>query len=110
VCTCVFLLHQESLDMILVNNLSFYDGGITLREFGLEPKGRARTYHKPYPEFFNTVPYPRGFRVPDLVKFTGEDSKTTYAHIGLFLVQDNDFGITDIHKIRLFPLSIGDNV
>jgi hypothetical protein len=24
----------------------------TLREFGLEPKGRARTYHKPYPEFF----------------------------------------------------------
>jgi hypothetical protein len=26
----------------------------TLREFGLEPKGRARTYHKPYPEFFLT--------------------------------------------------------
>jgi hypothetical protein len=23
VCTCVFLLHQESFDMILVNNLSF---------------------------------------------------------------------------------------
>jgi hypothetical protein len=26
VCTCVFLLRQESFDMILVNNPSFYDG------------------------------------------------------------------------------------
>jgi hypothetical protein len=24
----------------------------TLREFGLEPKGRAKTYQKPYPDFF----------------------------------------------------------
>jgi hypothetical protein len=34
---------------------------ITLREFGLEPKGRGRTYQKPYLEFFYNVPYPRGF-------------------------------------------------
>jgi hypothetical protein len=54
----------------------------TLREFGLEPKGRARTYQKPYPVFFDTVPYPRGFRVPEFGKFTGEDFKTTYEHIG----------------------------
>jgi hypothetical protein len=33
----------------------------TLREFGLEPNGRVRTYQKPYPEFFDIVPYPRGF-------------------------------------------------
>jgi hypothetical protein len=26
---CVFLLRQESFDMILVNNPSFYDGGVT---------------------------------------------------------------------------------
>jgi hypothetical protein len=26
VCTCVFLLHQKSFDMILVTNPSFYDG------------------------------------------------------------------------------------
>jgi hypothetical protein len=32
----------------------------TLREFGLELKGRARTYQKPYSEFFDTIPYPRG--------------------------------------------------
>jgi hypothetical protein len=78
----------------------------TLREFGLEPKGRARTYHKSYPEFFGTVPYPMGFRVPDFIKFTGEDSKTTFEHVGQFLAQANNFGIADVHKIRLFPLSL----
>jgi hypothetical protein len=30
VCTCVFLLHEESFDMIMVNNPSFYDGGVTV--------------------------------------------------------------------------------
>jgi hypothetical protein len=78
----------------------------TLREFGLEPRGRAKTYQKPYPEFFDTMPYPRGFRVLDFVKFTGEDSKTTYEHIGQFLAQVSDYSITDVHKIRLFPLSL----
>jgi uncharacterized membrane-anchored protein YitT (DUF2179 family) len=29
VCTCVFFLYQESFNMILVNNSSFYDGGVT---------------------------------------------------------------------------------
>jgi hypothetical protein len=33
----------------------------TLREFDLEPRGQVRTYQKPYLEFFDTVPYPRGF-------------------------------------------------
>jgi hypothetical protein len=77
-----------------------------LREFRLEPKGRARMYQKPYPVFFDTVPYPRGFRVPEFVRFTGEDSRTTDEHIGQFLVQVSHFGITDMHKIRLFPLSL----
>jgi hypothetical protein len=42
----------------------------TLREFGFTPKGRARAYQKPYIEFYDTIPYPRGFRVLDLAKFT----------------------------------------
>jgi hypothetical protein len=78
----------------------------TLREFGLEPTGRAKTYQKPYPEFFDTVPYPRVFRIPDFFKFTEEDSKTTYEHIGQFLAQVSNYGITDVHKIRLFPLPL----
>jgi hypothetical protein len=30
----------------------------TLREFGFTPKGRARAYQKPYPEYYDTIPYP----------------------------------------------------
>jgi hypothetical protein len=44
--------------------------------------------------------------VSDFVKFTGEDSKTTYEHVGQFLPQVSDFRITDVHNIRLFPLSL----
>jgi hypothetical protein len=48
-----------------------------LREFGFTPKFRARSYQKPYLEFFDTIPYPQGFRVPDLAKSMGDDAKTT---------------------------------
>jgi hypothetical protein len=78
----------------------------TLREFGFTPKGRARSYQKPYPEYFDTIPYPRGFQVLDLAKFMGDDVKTTYELIGQFLAQVNDVGITDVHMIRMFPLSL----
>jgi hypothetical protein len=50
--------------------------------------------------------YSRDFGVPDLAKFMGDDAKTTYEHIGQFLAQVNDIGITDVHKIRMFPLSL----
>jgi hypothetical protein len=78
----------------------------TLREFGFTPKGRARSYKKPYLVYFDTIPYPRGFRVPDIAKFMGDDAKTRYEHIGQFLAQVNNMGITDVHKIRMFPLSL----
>ena len=42
-----------------------------LREqFGVEPKGRACAYQKPYPDFYDNVQYPRGFRAPEFIKFT----------------------------------------
>jgi hypothetical protein len=78
----------------------------TLREFGFTLKGQARSYQKPYPEYFDMIPYPRDFWVPDLAKFTGDDAKTMCEHIGQFLAQVNDVGITDVHKIRMFPLSL----
>jgi hypothetical protein len=31
---------------------------MTLCEMGFAPKGRARSYQKPYMEYFNFVPYP----------------------------------------------------
>jgi hypothetical protein len=78
----------------------------TLREFGFNPKGHARAYQKPYPEYFDTILYPRGFRNLDFMKFNRDDTKTTYEHIGQFLTQVNDMGITDVHKIRLFLFSL----
>jgi hypothetical protein len=78
----------------------------TLREFGLEPKGRPKTYQKPYLEVFDSISYLRGFQVPEFARFIEEDSRTTYEHIGQFLMQVSDYGITDVHKIRLFPLSL----
>jgi hypothetical protein len=77
----------------------------TLKEFGFTSKGRARSYQKTYPEYFDVIPYSRGFWVSDLAKFMGDDAKTTYEHIGQFLAQVNDVGITNMHKIRMFPLS-----
>jgi hypothetical protein len=77
-----------------------------LREFGFTPKGCARSYKKPYSKYFDTIPYSPGFQVPDLAKFTGDDAKIMYEHIGQFLAQVNDVGITDVHKIRMFPLSL----
>jgi hypothetical protein len=29
-CNCVFLLRQEFFDMVMINNQSFYDGGVTV--------------------------------------------------------------------------------
>jgi hypothetical protein len=78
----------------------------TLREFGFTPKGHARVYRKPYPEYFDTIPYPRGFWVPDFMKFMGDNTRTTYEHVGQFLAHVNDVGITEIHKDKLFPLSL----
>jgi hypothetical protein len=77
-----------------------------LREFGFSPRGQARAYQKPYPEYYDSIPYPHRFRVLDFVKFNGDDSKTTFEHIGQFLAQINDVGITDVYRIRLFPLSL----
>jgi hypothetical protein len=54
----------------------------TLREFGFTPKGCATSHQKPYPEYYDTIPYPRGFRMADFTKFNGDDSKTMYEHIG----------------------------
>jgi hypothetical protein len=76
----------------------------SLREFGFTLKGRARSYQKSYPEYFDTIPYPWGFWVPDLSKFMGDGAKNMYEHIGQFFAQVNDVGITDVQKIRMFPL------
>jgi hypothetical protein len=77
----------------------------TLRDFRFSPKGHTWAYQKPHLDYFDTIPYPRGFRVPDFLKFTDDNARTTHEHIGQFLVKVNDVGIMDVHRVRLFPLS-----
>jgi hypothetical protein len=77
-----------------------------LRDLGFSPKGRVRPYQKPCPDYFDYVPYPREFRVPDFVKFTGEGLRSTYEHIGQYLAQISDVSANDVYKVSFFPLPL----
>jgi hypothetical protein len=39
--------------------------------------GNSRLYKKPYKADFDLMAYPLGRRVPDFIKFSGEDNRTT---------------------------------
>ena len=48
-----------------------------LREsFGVDVRSKTRTYQKLYPTSFDSVAYPAGFRLPEFVKFSGEDTRS----------------------------------
>jgi hypothetical protein len=44
--------------------------------------------------------------VPEFVKFTEEDNRTTWEHVSQFLAQMNEASLADYLKVRLFPLSL----
>jgi len=74
--------------------------------FGIKPKAKCRTYQRSYPENYDYVAYPQGFKIPEFVKFTGDDSRTTLEHVGQFIIQCGEASTNDIYKLRLFPLSL----
>ena len=43
--------------------------------------GRSRLYRRPYVDAFDLIPYPTGWRVPDFVKFSGDDNRSTWENI-----------------------------
>lgn len=77
-----------------------------VKKMGLDPGTNVKVYKKPYPEQYDAVPYPRGYKVPDFPKFNGEDGRTTLEHVGQFLAQLGEAGSYDAYKIRMFPLSL----
>ena len=62
--------------------------------------------NKPCPDYLDNISYPRGFRVPEFTKFSGEDSRTTWEHTAQFLAQCHEASNTDAFKLRLFSLSL----
>ena len=78
-----------------------------LREsFGVDVRSKTRTYQKPYLTSFDSVAYPAGFRLPEFVKFSGEDTRSTFEHISQYLAQLGEAGSINELKVRLFSLSL----
>src|SRR4051812_45767897 len=63
-------------------------------------------YQKPYPEYFDEIQCPPGYKIPDFVTFSGDGTKTTWEHISQYLAQLGEVASSKELKIRLFPLSL----
>jgi hypothetical protein len=68
------------------NNLTNQLATILHESFDIEPKGRGRIYQKSYPDYYDQLSYPRGYRVPEFSKFSGEEGKTTLEHVDQFIL------------------------
>jgi hypothetical protein len=79
---------------------------IFCESFGIESKGQGQVYQKTYPDYYNQLPYPRGYRVHEFSKFSGDDGKTTIEHVGQFILQCGETSANDTIKLRMFPLSL----
>jgi hypothetical protein len=53
------------------NNLTTQLATILRESFGIEPKVRGRVYQKSYTDYYDQLPYPRGYRVTEFSKFSG---------------------------------------
>ena len=66
----------------------------------------GQSYQKPYNHRFDTVPYPQGARIPEFSKFSGENGRSTYEHIGQFLAHLGELADGEAFRVRLFSLSL----
>jgi hypothetical protein len=72
-------------------------------KFGID-MGNSRLYQKPYKAEFDLMAYPLGWRVPDFIKFSGEDNRTTWEHISQYIAQLGEAIAHESFKVRLFFL------
>ena len=49
--------------------------------------GRTRLYQRLYSNSFDMIPYPTGWRVPEFIKFSGDDNRSTWEHISQYIAQ-----------------------
>ena len=72
----------------------------------MDVRSKTRTYQKSYPTSFDSVAYPAGFRFLGFVKFSREDTRSTFEHISQYLAQLGEAGSINELKVRLFSLSV----
>ena len=52
------------------------------------------------------IPYPASWRVPDFVKFSGDDNRSTWEHISQYIAQLGEAGSSKSLRVRMFSLSL----
>ena len=57
-----------------------------LSQLGINPS-RNWLYQRPYCDTYDLVPYPTGWRIPDFIKFSGDDNRSTWEHISQYVAQ-----------------------
>lgn len=78
-----------------------------LREtLGINLQGGNRFYRKPDPPHFDMYSYHNGWRVPEFVKFNGDDGRTTREHVSQYLAQLGEANTFDALKVCFFSLSL----
>ena len=87
---------KEDLDKLLKTELG---------QHGVSPS-RSHLYQRPYSDTFDLVPYPTSWRVPDFIKFSGDDNKLTWEHISQYVAQLGEDSSCNALRVRLFSLSL----
>ena len=75
-------------------------------QFGLRPKQQYVMYKAPYPPAYNQIPLPHKYKMPDFMKFSGQEEVSTMEHINKFLLQLGEAGNYDALRVCLFSLSL----
>ena len=52
------------------------------------------------------VALPINYRLPEFVKFTGQDSTSTIEHVSRYLTQLGEASVEDAHRVHFFSLSL----
>ena len=68
--------------------------------------GNSNLYQKPYDAEFDKFPLPHGWRMSDLIKFSGDDDRTTWEHISQYTAQLGEADAYNALKVCLFSLSL----
>ena len=68
--------------------------------------GSSWLYQRPYVDAFDLIPNPADWHVPDFVKFSGDDNRSTWEHISQYIAQLGEAGSSKSLRVRMFSLSL----